>query len=419
MPLRIVSVIIAILIWISVVNVSDPIIETTYTGVQVEIVNADAISKQNQTYAILDDTDMITVTVAAKRSINDLLGKENIKATADMSTLNEEKGTVRIKLETNKYNDKIESIKAKSEYVEVSIETLMKKQLAITPVITGDPEEGYVTGDVSLDQNVVTVQGPESVVSQIAQARIEASIAGMNSSISTTSMIRFYDANGELVDSTRLTENIYSVNLKVDILQTKELDIKFNTSGEPKEGYGIAGDVLSTLNIKTVTVAGKPSVLSGLTALNVPATALDIEGADKDVTAVLDLSDYLPDGVILVDKEEVMDVEVIVPIAQITTKAYKVPKDNIIIADYDSNKMTIAIDGADDSINVTLKGLPNDLDEVDSQSLSGEISVESYMAANDISELKSGTYKMPLTIKLPAGVSLEKEMSVTCSVKIK
>ena len=105
--MRVLAVVIAILIWIIVVNVSDPIIDSTYSGIPVEIVNADAISKENKTYEVLNDTDNITVTISAKRSINDLLGRDNIRAIADLSNLDMEKGTVRIKLETNKYNDKI------------------------------------------------------------------------------------------------------------------------------------------------------------------------------------------------------------------------------------------------------------------------------------------------------------------------
>ena len=113
--MRILAVVIAILIWIIVVNVSDPIIESTYSGIPVEIINADTITKQNKNYDILNDTDSISVTLSAKRSISDLLGRDNIKATADLANLDMEKGTVRIKLETNKYNDKIESIKAKND----------------------------------------------------------------------------------------------------------------------------------------------------------------------------------------------------------------------------------------------------------------------------------------------------------------
>ena len=70
--LRIASVLIAGLLWIVIVNVSDPIAENVYSGVKVEILNAGEITDENMTYQILDNTDNISVTVVAKRSINDL-----------------------------------------------------------------------------------------------------------------------------------------------------------------------------------------------------------------------------------------------------------------------------------------------------------------------------------------------------------
>ena len=58
--LRILAVIVAVLVWIIVVNVSDPIIESTYSGVPVEILNGDLISKQNETYEILNGSSGAT-----------------------------------------------------------------------------------------------------------------------------------------------------------------------------------------------------------------------------------------------------------------------------------------------------------------------------------------------------------------------
>ena len=267
--MRILAVVIAVLIWIIVVNVSDPIIESTYSGIPVEIINTDTITRQNKTYDVLNDTDSISVTISAKRSISDLLGRDNIKATADLDNLDMEKGTVRIKLETNKYNDKIESIKAKNDILEVAIENLMRKQFAITSQVKGEASEGYVIGDTVLDQNVVTVQGPESIVSQIDKAVVEASVAGMSTSISTTSTIRYYDANGSQLDSARLSGNISSVNMKVDVLATKKLGFRFNTTGEPDPDYAVAGDITS--DIDEVLVAGKSSIITNTAAIAIPA----------------------------------------------------------------------------------------------------------------------------------------------------
>lgn len=413
--LKIVAVIVAALIWIVVVNVSDPIITSTYSNVQVEILNGDLISKNNQTFEVLGGTNTITVTITAKRSINDLLGKENIKATADMAELDEETGTVRIRLETNKYNDKIESVKSKTEVLEVNIEDLMKKQFPITYVINGEPVEGYVTDDVTLDQNVVTVQGPESIVSKIDYATAEVSVAGMSGSISTTSAIRYYDEAGEQVDSSRLTGNINSVSIKVELLATKSLPLKFSTTGEPAEDYGLDGEI--TADVEEIMVAGRTSVLANLSTITIPASAIDLEGKNESFTLTLDLNKYLPDNVRLADPDFDGKITVNVPIGQMETATVQVPKTNITITGLDEEKQRGELTGSEDTVEITLKGMPEDLAGMDVQSIVGTAKVERYMERRGISSVKEGTYDIPLELDLPDGITMEGSITVECRIR--
>ncbi|MCI5959202.1 MAG: CdaR family protein [Lachnospiraceae bacterium] len=412
--MRILAVVIAILIWIIVVNVSDPIIESTYSGIPVEIINADTITKQNKTYDILNDTDSISVTLSAKRSISDLLGRDNIKATADLANLDMEKGTVRIKLETNKYNDKIESIKAKNDILEVSIENLMRKQFAITSQVNGEPSDGYVIGDTVLDQNVVTVQGPESIVSQIDKAVVEASVAGMSTSISTTSTIRYYDADGNQLDSARLSGNISSVNLKVDVLATKMLGFRFNTTGELDPDYAIAGDITS--DIDEVLVAGKSSIVTNTSAIAIPASAIDIEGKRETFSLTIDVTKYLPDTLKLIDEDFDGKITVTVPIEKMQSKEVEVAKSNITISGYDEDTQTVALVGT--GINVGIKGLAADIQDMKKNAIKGEIDVASYMEDNNLTELKPGVYNFPVQLTLPDGIQTVRETyTAECRVK--
>lgn len=414
--LRIMAVVVAILVWIIVVNVSDPIIESSYSGVQVEILNPDLLSKQNQTYEVLNGTNTISVTVTAKRSINDLLGKENIKATADMADLDEENGTIKIQLETNKYNDKIESIKSKTDVLEVKIEDLMKRQLSITPVINGEPVEGYVTGDVTLEQNVVTVQGPESIVSQIDHATAEASIAGMSGSISTTSSIRYYDEEGNQLDASRLTGNISAVSIKVELLATKKIPLKFSSSGTPAEDYGLSGEV--TADTEEVLVAGKASVLANLSVITIPASAIDVEGKSESFTVVLDLNKYLPDNVRLAEADFDGKVTVTVPIDKMEVRTVEVPKTNITITGLDEQEQKASITATGDTIEVALKGMPEDLDQVKASELKGTIAIDAYMEEHNMTSVKAGLHNFPVQFELPDGVTVDdSDFTVECRIR--
>ena len=415
LALRILAVFVAFLIWLIVVNVSDPITTISYSGVAVEVLNPEVITAQNETYEILEDTDTISVSVTAKRSINDLLVKENLKATADMKDLNAEKGRIRIRVESNKYSDKIESIKTKTEYLEVNIEQLQKKQFTITPVVNGDPVEGYVIGDINLDQNVVTVQGPESVVSRIDHATAEVSVSGMSGSISTTSTIRYYDLNGEQLSAARLTSNISSVGVKVELLATKMISLDFSVSGELAEGYGLTGSVKP--DVEEVLVAGKASNLANLNTISIPDTAISAEGKSETFHTEVDIRKYLPDTIKLADETFDGKVNVKVGVGKLEKTTLQVPKSNLEVVGLDEEYQKCTVIGNESTIEIEVIGLVADLEKLSGDDITGTIDVDSFMEKRSLASVKEGVYDLPVTLELPKRISpSESDFTVECRI---
>ncbi|HAF27355.1 MAG TPA: hypothetical protein DCG85_08600 [Lachnospiraceae bacterium] len=412
--LRIASVLIAGLLWIVIVNVSDPIAENVYSGVKVEILNAGEITDENMTYQILDNTDNISVTVVAKRSINDLLSKDNIRAYADMNDLNEADGTVKIHLETNKYNEKIESIRSKTEYLLVEIEPVQKKMLAITPVVNGEPSSGFITGDVVLDQNVVSIQGPESVISKIETATAEVSVTGMNNNISTTSSIRYYDAEGDQIEAGRITGNISAVSVNVEILATKTVPINFSTSGSPQSGYAVAS---VSSERSEVTIAGKIGVIAGINSINIPSSAIEVDGRSESFETEIDINKYLSDAVKLADSTDDGKTVVEVVIERMENDVLQIPKSNFTIKNIPDGQ-NVTIDTDEKTISVYVKGIPEVIDSVNVRQITGTINVGAYMSENELDVLEEGVISLPAQVIFPQGIELRGEQfTVRCKVE--
>ena len=57
--LKIVSFLLAVTLWLLVVNIDDPVVRWTYLDVPVTIKNADVITNQGMIYEVMDDTDII------------------------------------------------------------------------------------------------------------------------------------------------------------------------------------------------------------------------------------------------------------------------------------------------------------------------------------------------------------------------
>ena len=66
--LKILSVFIAICLWIIAVNINDPISQRIYT-VAVQLVNLNSLTRAGKYVEVLDNTDDIKVTIRASRSV--------------------------------------------------------------------------------------------------------------------------------------------------------------------------------------------------------------------------------------------------------------------------------------------------------------------------------------------------------------
>lgn len=410
--LKILALAISFALWLVVVNISDPVATTTINGIPVEILNGDVITNQGQTYEVLDGTDTITVSVSAKRTILDYLTKENIKATADLENLSED-GTVRIKVESNRYGETIDSIKSKTEYLKVKIEDMKKTQFVITPDILGEPVSGYVVGNVTLDENVVRVSGPESVISQISKVVAEVSVSNMSSNMRTSVELKLYDSQDVLIENKNIAKNITNVNISVEILGTKEVPINLGVSGTPAEGYGMTGVITS--EPETVLVAGSPSALAKIASIDVPESAVNVDGAIGDVNIAVNLEDYLPDGIRFADEEETGKIVATVGIAQKETKEVGINKSIITITGMPDGYEASFV-SEEDTISFEVQAMPTVLETFDASTLSAVIDFKAYMEEKEITKVRETTYVVPITIELPEGIALKNPVNITIKV---
>lgn len=241
-------------------------------------------------------------------------------------------------------------------------------------------------------------------------------MAGMSGSISTTALIRYYDAENNQVDASRLTGNINTVSIKVELLATKSLPLKFATTGTPADGYGLSGEITS--DVEEVLVAGKLNTLVGLANISIPASAIDVEGKEENFTTVIDLNRYLPDNVRLADENFDGKVTVTVGIAPMETKTVSIPRSRFMITGLSDENQRASLSETEDSIEVTFKGMPQDLNELDVEGLIGTVSIDDYMKQKNMTTIKEGVYNIPVSFELPEGVSLaDGDFTVECRIR--
>ncbi|MDE6844421.1 MAG: hypothetical protein K2J99_01455 [Lachnospiraceae bacterium] len=396
--LKLVSFLFATMVWIIVTNINDPVESWPVSNVQVSIRNLDLITERGQTYEVLDDTDIIdTVMVYAPRSIIGSLDPNNIIAVADVNDLTS-LDTIPIRLSTNKYNDKVESIKGNIDFVKLNIEDKQTRSFPIRANAVGEVREGYMVGDVSTEQNLLRVSGPQSVVSQISKVQADVDVSAFTSYIRTDADIRLYNADGVEIKSENLELSITKVSVNVEILEQKTVPVTYTSTGVPADGYRLIGETTSTRY--NVVIAGRSGLIQNVNAIVIPEEAIDVSGARENVTAQINLKDYLPDGVILAEEDFDGLVDVTVYVGQEMRRTFNVAVRNIRITGLPAG-LEAEIFDPEEECSITLIGLASELDAVNVNTLETSVDINAWLADEELDELEPGYYRMPLSISLP------------------
>lgn len=400
--LKIISAIFAVILWLVVVNIDNPITTKSFNHIKVNVINEDFIEGKGKTYKILDDTDYVNIEVEAKRTIIDELTNENFEAVADLEDITGLDGEqlVRITVSSLGNNSAIKITQA-SYNVKVNVEDEADKQFAINTTTVGTPADGYAVGNISVSPEKLKVEGPESVVTKIEKVVAEVDVSGMNASEEKTVSLKLYDSGGNAIDASELAFDYNEVTVNVEILETKKLTLEMNVEGDVAEGYRYTG---MEYEPKEIAVKGSAEALQNLNSIPIPSSNLSIAGANQNVETVIDVSEHLPEGVQLVD-EDASKVAVTLTIEALSSKTFKLPLKNIKIQNL-ANNLELEYT-SNESVEIKVQGLASELETLTLSSIKGTI---------DLENKKAGSSIVDVQVTVPDGFSVVG--AVTTTVKI-
>lgn len=400
--LKIISLVFAFLLWLVVNNAEDPSISKTFTNVPVRLQNTELITDSGKVYEVLDDTDVVErVTVRAPKSVFNSLDVTNIVAVADVSELSS-LDTISIRFSTNLYSSQIESINGSIDMVKLNIEDKRTKTLALKATTSGEAEDGYLIGDITTDQNLVRISGPESIVTQVARASVDVDVTGFTGDISTSAEIRLYDYNDELIQDSRIAQNIRTVDVTVSIYQTAQIPVMFTAVGTPAAGYRLSGEI--SASSETVTIAGKSSVVRNISGIEITGEELDISGQTSDYVAEIDVRDYLPENVFLADASQAV-MEVTIGIRPEVSREMEISADRIRVENVpDGYRATLTI--PETGLSISLRGLSTQIADIRSSELQGKVDVGNWMEQEGMTEPVEGYYHVEVDFGLPDDITV-------------
>lgn len=392
------------LLWLAVVNVQDPVMTKTFTGVPVTVVHPEIITNRGNTYQVVEGTETVSVVVKAKRSDMEKLRADSIVATADMKNLDTKSGTL-IPIDvtiTASVRNSYEAY-ATPGNIQIQIEANKTKSFPITVNTSGNLKDGYVLGEAKANPEKIEISGPESVVTSIDKVVASVQLNGESEDTELEARLEIYDANGKSIAMTTLEDNLNGETVKVSITvqQKKNVAVYFDTSGiQVADGY-VLEDV--SAEPETIEVVGEADELDKIDSIKVPAEALQETNLAETVERTVDVANYIPRGLRVLDETKGAPVVVKITVAKAGTKRFEFPVGSVSVLNL-PNGYKVSYDTTG-NIEIAVIGTKEELDSM-SELEQGSVYI------NLIDMKSEGSYTVPLEIVLPNGVQLDHEVTI-------
>ena len=215
--LKLISVCLAISMWLIVINESDPIETRTVMVRNVEYRNEDVVIDSGQTFTVEELEDRgISVSVQVRKMDANKVKGDDFVIVVDLAKMGPY-GAVEIDVEWKNpgtYTIDESEITWRTTTVQVTLEDIIERNYNVQTIISGEPEESYIVGDdIQLSPRTVQITAPASVMERIRSVGIEINVEGLNSEVAGTADLKYYDVSGQELDLT--SENLEDYEFSV------------------------------------------------------------------------------------------------------------------------------------------------------------------------------------------------------------
>lgn len=294
---RMISVVLAVVLWAYVIGEVNPTVKKTISDIPVELTNTETLADRG--LALTGDEEYYTaVVVEGARSELNELKVSDIHVTADLYGY--EQGENHVSLDVI-LPDGISLDELKTTEITVTLEDLETKSLPVTVAFAGEPGENLEPSYSYTVPSEVEVKGAESVVSKAEEVRVQLDVSDLGETWEIFSEVpTAWSADGKLIKN--VTISAQSVEVEAVIFHTKKVPLELKVTGSPDKEYGTADVSIP----KEITVKGTADALERITSIT--AESIDISAVEKNET--IEITPYLPQGVELADASEDIGVKI-------------------------------------------------------------------------------------------------------------
>ena len=268
--------------------------------------------------------------------------------------------------------------KASLSQITVTVGELYTKEVPVECQVVGEVAEGYFTGDVVLDPEVLTLRAQRDDLLNVSCARLTVDISGATRSVVQTVDVQLYDYDGNPVENSNIRTNTSLIQAKVPVLTTREVELAVEFSGVPGTAMN---SIKCDITPKTVRLNGEADVLDSIDKLVLATLHVDDLELHQQNSYVV----TPPDGTWLVNGNEVATADITLEgIEEKSLTATSIEFDKL-----PSGLYAIAPDGG---LTVRLWGLSEEIEAVTAENLR--------VIADMSAVTGQGTVTVPVTVTI-------------------
>ena len=286
--------------------------------------------------------------------------------------------------------------KASLSQITVTVGELYTKEVPVECQVVGEVAEGYFTGDVVLDPEVLTLRAQRDDLLNVSCAKLTVDISGATRSVVQTVDVQLYDYDGNPVENSNIRTNTSLIQAKVPVLTTREVELAVEFSGVPGAAMN---SIKCDITPKTVRLNGEADVLDSIDKLVLATLHVDDLELHQQNSYVV----TPPDGTWLVNGNEVAT-------ADITLEGIEEKSLTATSIEFDKLPSGLYAIAPDSGLTVRLWGLSEEIEAVTAENLrviaemsavtgQGTVTVPVTVTISGFNDVTvRGTYELTVTV---------------------
>ncbi|KUO77299.1 MAG: hypothetical protein APF77_19355 [Clostridia bacterium BRH_c25] len=306
MTIRVLSVMLALLLWFYVITEQNPEITKEIT-IPVRLINTVFLEKSSMVLVNDPTSYKLILRVKGKKDVLDKLNETTVDATADLEG-HRLKGDNFLKININGIPEGVNILTKSMESLKVVLESKVSIQKSVNVNIMGNPSQGMAAMAPALAPNDVVITGAESQINKIKNVRVDVDIASVKAEVKKILPVRVLDEDNKDIQGISIDPGTVEVNIPIE--NTKHVSLEMDLTGQPAAGYMVRS---ISIEPEEIIITGKQQTLAGINSLK--TEKIDITEGTADVSK--EVRFIIPEGVELVNTNE--KVSIFIDIEKIVT----------------------------------------------------------------------------------------------------